>query len=83
MTGRKYTYEDLRRKVINFSRAIRKKLKLQKGDVIGLLLPNSPEFPLVALGALRAGLIVTTLNPMYTPGILEKNYSLLVFYYYT
>jgi 4-coumarate--CoA ligase len=66
ITGRKYTYGDLLRKSKNLGKALRKKLNLQEGDVIALLLPNVPEFPIAVLGALEAGLVVTTLNPVYT-----------------
>ncbi|CAH1173699.1 unnamed protein product [Phaedon cochleariae] len=67
VTGRNYTYSQLRTKSKNFGSSLRKKLKLQKNDVIAMLLPNVPEFPIVALGAIRAGLICTTINPLYTP----------------
>ncbi|KAJ3657496.1 hypothetical protein Zmor_009292 [Zophobas morio] len=74
-TGRNYTYEDILKKVTNLSKNFRKKLKLQKGDVVAVLLPNSPEFVVVALGALKAGLIVTTLNPIYTPDEISRQLS--------
>ncbi|XP_044255602.1 4-coumarate--CoA ligase 1-like [Tribolium madens] len=71
-TGRKYTYEEIQRKSINLNRNLRKKLKLEKGDVIAILLPNSPEFIIATSGALKAGLIVTTLNPIYTPDEISR-----------
>ncbi|CAH1108543.1 unnamed protein product, partial [Psylliodes chrysocephalus] len=67
VTGRKYTYGQIRTKSKNFGAALRKKFKLEKNDVIAVLLPNVPEFPIVTLGALRAGFICTTVNPIYTP----------------
>ncbi|XP_018580201.1 4-coumarate--CoA ligase 1 isoform X2 [Anoplophora glabripennis] len=72
LTGRKYTYKELRTKVKNFAGALRKKLKLEKGDVIAVLLPNIPEYPVVILGANRAGIICTTVNPIYTPAEISK-----------
>ncbi|XP_044255601.1 probable 4-coumarate--CoA ligase 1 [Tribolium madens] len=66
ITGRKYTYRDILRKSKNLAKALRKKLNLKEGDVVALLLPNVPEFPIAALGVLHAGLVVTTLNPIYT-----------------
>lgn len=68
MTGRRYTYKELEKKSKNFGGALRKKLKLNKGDIITVIFPNVPEFPVVALGALRGGLICTTVNPTYKPG---------------
>ena len=39
----------------------------KKGDVVGVLLPNCPEYAVIVLGCLYAGLTITTLNPIYTP----------------
>lgn len=68
LTGRKYTYEELRRKSTNLNKALRKKLNLQKRDVVAILLPNIPEYPICLLGSIEAGLTVTTINPAYTSG---------------
>lgn len=66
ITGRHYTYNDLYKKSRNFSNALRLNLKLKTGDVIAILLQNTPEYAICLLGALQAGLIVTTINPTYT-----------------
>lgn len=42
----------------------------KKGTTILIFSPNSLAFPVVALGALSAGLVVTTANPAYKPGEL-------------
>ncbi len=47
------------------------RLGLQKGDRIGLLLPNCPAYPILFFGALMAGLTVVNFNPLYTPRELE------------
>ena len=39
---------------------------LKKGEVIGLVLPNMPEFPIMMFGAAGVGMPVTTVNPIYT-----------------
>jgi len=41
-------------------------LHLKKGDRIAVMLPNILQYPIVVLGALRAGLIVVNVNPLYT-----------------
>lgn len=66
ITGRNYTYDQIITKSRNLNKSLRKKLQLQRNDVISVFLPNSPEFPIVVFGTLQAGLILTTLNPMYT-----------------
>ncbi len=39
---------------------------LQKGDRIALQMPNILQYPIVLLGALRAGMVVVNINPFYT-----------------
>lgn len=65
-TGRKLTYDQLRRRIGHFNRFLRKRLNLKQGDVVGLMLPNTPEYPIGLLGTMQAGLIPTTINPLYT-----------------
>ncbi|CAG9862852.1 unnamed protein product [Phyllotreta striolata] len=67
-TGRTYTFGQIRGKSKNLNKALRHAFKLQKGDVVGILLPNCPEFGIAVLGVLEAGLTITTMNPIYTPG---------------
>lgn len=45
-----------------------KSLKLKEGDTIAICLVNCIEYPEIALGAMEAGLIITTVNPVYKPG---------------
>ena len=44
---------------------------LPKGARIAIMMPNCLQFPICAFGALRAGYIVTNVNPLYTPRELE------------
>ncbi|KAB0799122.1 hypothetical protein PPYR_07002 [Photinus pyralis] len=74
-TGRKYTYDELRTKSLNLSRALKKRLKLRKGDVVAILLPNIPEFGICLLGILKSSLIATTLSPLNTPEELKRQLS--------
>ena len=48
-----------------FATSLRKKLGIQENDVVGALLPNSPEFAVVALGTIQAGCIFSPVNPIY------------------
>ena len=41
-------------------------LKLQKGDRVVIQMPNLLQYPIALFGALRAGLTVINLNPLYT-----------------
>jgi long-chain acyl-CoA synthetase len=46
-------------------------LGLRKGDRIALMMPNLLQYPIALFGALRAGLIVVNVNPLYTSRELE------------
>lgn len=50
-----------------FSAYFQTVLKLKKGDRIAIMLPNILQYPVIMYAALRAGLIVVNVNPLYTP----------------
>ena len=41
-------------------------LKLKKGDRMAIMLPNLFQFPMAMFAALKLGLVVTNINPLYT-----------------
>lgn len=42
------------------------RMGFKRGEVLGLVLPNIPEFPIALFGAAGVGMPVTTVNPIYT-----------------
>ena len=44
---------------------------LRKGDRLAIMLPNLLQYPVALFGALRAGLTVVNVNPLYTSSELE------------
>jgi len=44
-----------------------KSLGLQKGDVMGIHLPNTPQYVVALLGAAKAGVAVSGVSPLLTP----------------
>jgi long-chain acyl-CoA synthetase len=46
-------------------------LGLAPGDRVAMMMPNVPQYPVAVLGAIRAGLVVVNVNPLYTPRELE------------
>jgi long-chain acyl-CoA synthetase len=68
--GAKLTYRALNESANRFAHALLN-LGLQRGDRVALMLPNCPQFPIVFYGALKAGAVVTAINPLYTPRELE------------
>lgn len=73
-SGSSYTYAQARRLSHGVARALAGGLGglqrgLAKGDVVAVVAPNTPEYVFAAHGAIEAGLTVTFVNPLYTPGI--------------
>uniref|UniRef100_A0A1I8N0U5 Luciferin 4-monooxygenase n=1 Tax=Musca domestica TaxID=7370 RepID=A0A1I8N0U5_MUSDO len=66
ITGRQYTFAELRDNSAALAVRLQTKFKLQQRDIVAVCLPNLPEYPGVVLGAIEAGLTVTTVNPIYT-----------------
>ncbi len=50
-------------------------LGLQRGDRIAIQMPNILQYPIAMYGALRAGLIVVNVNPLYTPREMEHQFK--------
>ncbi|XP_038212488.1 4-coumarate--CoA ligase 1-like [Zerene cesonia] len=72
ITGRGYTYEQAFKLSNAFAANLRKKLKIRNGDTVAIMLPNVPDYPLVALGILEAGGVITTINPIYTANEVHR-----------
>lgn len=74
-SGRTYTYGMLRMLINRCAQALLGHCGLKPGDVIGLLLPNIPEYIIICHGAMEAGLIVTFVNPLYTPDEIKRQFE--------
>lgn len=46
-------------------------LGVEKGDPVGIFMPNIPQFILAFYGILKAGAVVVAVNPTYTPREIE------------
>ena len=69
--GVSLSYKDVQTKSKKFAAYLQNVLGLKKGDRIAMMMPNLLQYPLAIFGALRAGLIVVNVNPLYTPRELE------------
>ncbi len=69
--GHVITYRNLEEQSRHFSAYLQNELKLVKGDRIAIMMPNVLQYPIAMFGALRAGLVVVNVNPLYTPRELE------------
>ena len=69
--GVSMSYRDVSIKSKKFAAYLQNVLGLKKGDRIAMMMPNLLQYPVAIFGALRAGLIVVNVNPLYTPRELE------------
>jgi long-chain acyl-CoA synthetase len=72
--GHTLTFRDLDRLTAAFASWLQHHTDLQPGDRIAIQMPNLVQYPVVCLGALRAGLIVVNTNPLYTAREMEHQF---------
>lgn len=66
------TYKEIDTYASQLAGYFQKKLMLKKGDRIAIMLPNLLQYPIAMYAALRAGLIVVNVNPLYTAAELKN-----------
>lgn len=64
--GKTLSYRQLDRLSRDFAAYLQQGLKLAPGERIALMMPNLLQYPVCLFGALRAGLVVVNVNPLYT-----------------
>ncbi|MEO8747792.1 MAG: AMP-binding protein [Rhodanobacter sp.] len=69
--GRQLSYAEIDKLSRQFAGYLTGVLKLAKGDRLAIMLPNALQYPVALFGALRAGLVVVNVNPMYAAQELE------------
>ncbi|HSQ05961.1 MAG TPA: AMP-binding protein [Burkholderiales bacterium] len=65
-------YRDLDRLSRHFAAYLQHDIGLSKGDRVAIMLPNLFQYPVALFGALRAGMVVVNINPLYTTSELEQ-----------
>ncbi|KAK7325327.1 hypothetical protein VNO77_29489 [Canavalia gladiata] len=70
-TGTVYTYYEVQSTARKVASGLNK-LGVKQGEVIMILLPNSPEFVFSFLGASYRGAMATAANPFFTPAEIAK-----------
>jgi long-chain acyl-CoA synthetase len=68
--GARLSYRALNEAANRFAHALLN-LGLKPSGRVALMLPNCPQFLIAFYGALKAGAVVTAVNPLYTPRELE------------
>ncbi|MCJ8349960.1 long-chain-fatty-acid--CoA ligase FadD [Moritella sp.] len=69
--GCSLTYGEIDVKSRAFAAYLQNELKLTKGDRVALMMPNLLQYPIALFGALRAGMVIVNVNPLYTPRELK------------
>ena len=69
--GHEITYQNLDQQTRQFAAYLQNDLKLVKGDRFAIMMPNVLQYPIALFAALRAGLVVVNVNPLYTPRELK------------
>ncbi|MFD2166414.1 long-chain-fatty-acid--CoA ligase FadD [Thalassotalea euphylliae] len=69
--GAEISYRELESQATAFAAYLQKDLGLKKGDKFAIMVPNTLQYPIALFGALKAGLTVVNVNPLYTARELE------------
>ena len=69
--GVSISYQQVAKDSRSFAAYLQNVIGLKKGDRLAIMMPNLLQYPVAVFGALRAGLIVVNVNPLYTPRELE------------
>jgi long-chain acyl-CoA synthetase len=69
--GAALTYRDLKQRTDALAKALLR-LGVSKGDRVGIMLPNCPQYIIAAFAVLRLGAVVVNINPIYTARELEN-----------
>ena len=65
--GKTLSFDELDVLTRDFAAFLQSRLGLRKGDRLAVMMPNLLQYPVALFGALRAGLAVVNVNPLYTP----------------
>lgn len=64
--GTSISFGELDRFATQFGAFLQHQARLEKGARVAIMLPNLLQYPVALFGALRAGMVVVNVNPMYT-----------------
>jgi long-chain acyl-CoA synthetase len=71
--GTDLSFRELEEKTRSLAAYFQHELKLEKGDRLAIMMPNLLQYPVVIFAALRVGLVVVNINPLYTGRELKFN----------
>ena len=65
------TYQTLNKRILQLASYLQNELQISAGERIAIMLPNCLQQPISVFSALRCGLVVVNVNPLYTPDELH------------
>jgi len=65
------TFSELDNKSDQFAAWLQCDTTLEPGDRVAIQVPNLIQYPVIALGAIKAGMVIVNINPLYTAGETE------------
>lgn len=73
--GHTLKFKELEQRSDEFCAYLRAQSNLEPGDRIAIQLPNVLQFPIAAIGAIKAGLILVNTNPLYTAREMKHQFK--------
>ncbi|OEK01423.1 long-chain-fatty-acid--CoA ligase [Roseivirga sp. 4D4] len=73
--GKVLTFQEINLQSDFFAAYLQNEVNVQKGDRIAIQMPNCLQYPIVLIGALKAGCVVVNTNPLYTPREMEHQFN--------
>lgn len=73
--GKSISFVELDKYSDAFAWYLQNKTQLKPGDRVAIQLPNLIQFPIAALGVLKAGMIVVNVNPLYTAEEMHHQFN--------
>ncbi|MFT7009777.1 MAG: long-chain acyl-CoA synthetase [Colwellia sp.] len=70
-----YTFAEIDQHANAFTAWLQQNTSLQAGDRIAIQLPNVIHYPIAAIAAMRAGLVIVNTNPLYTARELSHQFK--------
>ncbi|HZW12564.1 MAG TPA: AMP-binding protein [Noviherbaspirillum sp.] len=69
--GQSLSYAELDQQSAHFATLLRSLPGMSPGERVAIMLPNLLQYPIALFGVLRAGLVVVSVNPLYTERELQ------------
>ena len=73
--GHTLSFSALEKLSRDFAAWLQNKTDLNPGDRIAIQLPNILQFPIAAIGAIKAGLVLVNTNPLYTAREMKHQFQ--------